>query len=90
MNPSNQPGALIEEGLWEAIVNNDSSYNGVFYYGVITTGIFCRPSCKSKCPLKEHVRIFESTDEAISADFRPCKRCRPDGARLPDEGKSVV
>lgn len=85
MKPDHTPEAIIDEGLWKAIINNDSSYNGSFYYGVITTGIFCRPSCKSKSPRKEHVRIFKNTEDAISAKFRPCKRCRPDGSKLPDE-----
>jgi AraC family transcriptional regulator of adaptative response / methylphosphotriester-DNA alkyltransferase methyltransferase len=85
MIPIHQQASEIDEGLWEAILNNDSSYNGTFYYGVVTTGIFCRPSCKSKSPRKEHVRIFETADEAVSAHFRPCKRCRPDGSKLPDE-----
>ncbi|MBD0383782.1 bifunctional transcriptional activator/DNA repair enzyme AdaA [Paenibacillus sedimenti] len=71
--------------FWKAIVENDSRYDGKFFYAVKTTGIFCRPSCKSKLPNKEHVRIFVNKQDAISASYRPCKRCRPDGARLPDE-----
>jgi AraC family transcriptional regulator of adaptative response / methylphosphotriester-DNA alkyltransferase methyltransferase len=71
--------------MWEAIIHNDSAFDGKFYYGVTTTGIFCRPSCKSKNPNKEHVRIFYHADQAAAENFRPCKRCRPDGKRLPDE-----
>ncbi|MNN09372.1 Bifunctional transcriptional activator/DNA repair enzyme AdaA [compost metagenome] len=71
--------------MWEAIVNNDSSYDGIFYYAVKTTGIFCRPSCKSRPPKRENITIFKSADEAISAHFRPCKRCKPTGEKLPDE-----
>ncbi|MFD0698855.1 bifunctional transcriptional activator/DNA repair enzyme AdaA [Paenibacillus sp. GCM10027628] len=70
---------------WKAIVENDTTYDGKFFYAVKTTGIFCRPSCKSKLPNKEHVRIFANKQEALSASYRPCKRCRPDGVRLPDE-----
>ncbi len=75
----------MNEEWWEAIIRCDSAYDGTFFYGVATTGIFCRPSCKSKPPKKENVRIFFSVDEAESAQFRPCKRCRPDQTRWPDE-----
>lgn len=77
--------SMITDEVWQAILNNDSSFDGKFYYAVQTTGIFCRPSCKSRAPIKQHVRIFSDTRQALSENFRPCKRCRPDGRRLPDE-----
>ena len=61
-----------------ALEQRDSSYDGVFYYGVLTTGIYCRPSCPSRAALHENVRFFTSAVEAARAGFRPCKRCRPD------------
>ncbi len=70
---------------WQAIVANDKTYDGKFWYAVKTTGIFCRPSCKSRLPNQEHVLIFTTKQEALSANFRPCKRCRPDGVWLPEE-----
>lgn len=70
---------------WQAIISNDASYDGRFIYAVKTTGIFCRPSCKSKAPNKENVRLFENAEQARSAHFRPCKRCKPTGERLPDD-----
>ena len=48
-----------------------------FFYAVTTTGVFCRPSCKSRRPLRTNVRFFQSATEAIAAGFRPCKRCEP-------------
>lgn len=75
----------MQERYWQAIVANDAAYDGTFYYAVATTGIFCRPSCKSRLPKREHVRIFHHQQAAIAENFRPCKRCRPDGIRLPDE-----
>ncbi|SFJ81632.1 bifunctional transcriptional activator/DNA repair enzyme AdaA [Thermoflavimicrobium dichotomicum] len=75
----------IPDEIWRAIVHNDSSYDNKFFYGVKTTGIFCRPSCKSRPPKMENVRIFQSAQQAISENFRPCKRCKPTGQRLPDE-----
>jgi AraC family transcriptional regulator of adaptative response / methylphosphotriester-DNA alkyltransferase methyltransferase len=70
---------------WQAIISNDASYDGQFFYAVKTTGIFCRPSCKSRPPKKENVELFEKAAQALSAEFRPCKRCRPTGQRLPDD-----
>ncbi len=55
----------------------DASYDGVFYLGVRTTGIFCRPSCPARKPLSKNVEFFHSVKDAMFAGFRPCKRCRP-------------
>ncbi|MPM97368.1 Bifunctional transcriptional activator/DNA repair enzyme Ada [bioreactor metagenome] len=52
--------------------------DGLFYYAVKSTGIFCRPSCKSKTPVRENVVFFDCCEDARVAGFRPCKRCRPD------------
>jgi AraC family transcriptional regulator, regulatory protein of adaptative response / methylphosphotriester-DNA alkyltransferase methyltransferase len=75
---------MIEE-MWEAIIHCDPKYDGKFFYGVETTGIFCRPSCKSRNPKRENVRLFATIGEASLAKFRPCKRCNPDDMRWPDE-----
>ena len=75
----------MNDELWQAIISNDASYDGKFYYGVSTTGIFCRPSCKSRNPNREHVKLFKNAEQALAERYRPCKRCRPDGKRLPDE-----
>lgn len=84
MNDNQQVSQLTDE-RWQAIINNNESYDDLFIYAVTSTGIFCRPSCKSRDPKKENVRIFKNTDEAIADGFRPCKRCKPGGLRLPDE-----
>ncbi|WP_424991960.1 bifunctional transcriptional activator/DNA repair enzyme AdaA [Paenibacillus castaneae] len=75
----------LTEEKWQAILNNDASYEGRFFYAVKTTGIFCRPSCKSRPPKKENIAIFQTAEHARSAHFRPCKRCKPTGQRLPDD-----
>lgn len=86
----NQTMAYITESphitteQWQAIVTNDSSYDGEFWYAVRTTGIFCRPSCKSKAPKPQNVTIFADPNQALNAQYRPCKRCKPTGERLPD------
>ncbi len=74
----------LTEEKWQAIIQCDSSYDDTFIYAVKTTSIFCRPSCKSRAPKKENVSIFQNVEQALSASFRPCKRCKPTGERLPD------
>jgi AraC family transcriptional regulator of adaptative response / methylphosphotriester-DNA alkyltransferase methyltransferase len=64
--------------MWNAIINCDPTFDGEFYYGVNTTGIFCRPSCKSKNPKIENVLFFDTSEEAKKDGFRPCKRCQSD------------
>lgn len=68
---------MTEEEMWKAIVDCDASYDGIFYYGVKTTKIYCRPSCKSKTPKRENIVFFHSKEEAEKAGFRPCRRCKP-------------
>lgn len=81
---------------WKAVITNDRSYDGKFFYGVRSTGIFCRPSCASKPPKPENVVFFNSRADAEKAGFRPCKRCRPDlityepMAELADEAKAII
>lgn len=74
----------LTEERWQAIINNDCSYDNQFFYGVKTTGIFCRPSCKSRAPKFENVQIFLKAEHALAEHFRPCKRCKPNGLRLPN------
>jgi len=75
----------ITEEQWQAILQNDESFNDRFFYAVKTTGIFCRPSCRSKAPNKNNVQIYQNATQAITAGYRPCKRCKPTGERLPDK-----
>ncbi|MBS4218289.1 methylphosphotriester-DNA--protein-cysteine methyltransferase family protein [Bacillus sp. FJAT-49711] len=75
----------ISDEIWNAIVGNDHSYDNKFFYAIATTGIFCKPSCKSRIPNKENVYIFQNATEALKANFRPCKRCKPTDKLLPDQ-----
>ncbi len=56
---------------------SDSSYDGIFYLAVTSTGIFCRPSCSARKPLSKNVEYYASSRQAIFAGYRPCKRCKP-------------
>ena len=69
----------------QAFRSRDESYDGLFYVGVRTTGIFCRPVCPARKPLPENVEFFPTPKEALFAGYRPCKRCEPlkAGGELP-------
>ncbi|HUD56470.1 MAG TPA: methylated-DNA--[protein]-cysteine S-methyltransferase [Terracidiphilus sp.] len=69
------PQILDPETAWQSLTRRDPA--ATFFYAVATTGVFCRPSCKSRLPLRSNVRFFASAQEAQTAGFRPCKRCRP-------------
>lgn len=71
-------GNDIFQSVYETILRRDTKYDGRYYVGIATTGIYCRPSCRSRTPKPENVRIYASIEEAAQAGFRPCKRCRPD------------
>jgi AraC family transcriptional regulator of adaptative response/methylated-DNA-[protein]-cysteine methyltransferase len=65
---------------WESVVARDGRQDGKFVFAVTSTGIYCRPSCPSRRPRREHVRFFGQPDEAEKAGFRACLRCRPKAA----------
>src|SRR5439155_25974559 len=65
------------EEMEQAVNRRDASYDGIFFVGVRTTGIFCRPSCPARTPLARNREYFATAREAIFAGYRPCKRCRP-------------
>ncbi|HAF02716.1 MAG TPA: bifunctional transcriptional activator/DNA repair enzyme protein Ada [Spartobacteria bacterium] len=65
------------ETMYRALVNRDSSFEGIFYVGVRTTGIFCRPTCTAKKPARENVDFFATPSEALHGGYRPCLRCNP-------------
>src|ERR1700682_3698578 len=63
--------------MYRALVDRDSSFEGIFYVGVRTTGIFCRPTCSAKKPARENADFFATPSEALHGGYRPCLRCHP-------------
>ncbi len=64
-----------EKKYWAAVLERDSLFDGVFVYGVRSTGIYCRPSCPARRPHRRNVTFFRGPEDADSAGFRPCLRC---------------
>ncbi len=71
-----------DHARWEAVVQRDRRADGVFYYSVKTTGVYCVPSCASRQARREHVRFHATLASAERAGYRACKRCRPDDVHL--------
>lgn len=62
---------------YQALLDKNPEYEGIFYVGVKTTGVFCRPTCPARKPKFENCEFFETAQQALLASFRPCQRCRP-------------
>lgn len=71
---------IDEDGCYTAIRSKDRRFDGWFFVGVTTTGIFCRPSCPATTPRRQNVRFYPTAAAAQGAGFRACRRCRPDTA----------
>jgi AraC family transcriptional regulator of adaptative response / DNA-3-methyladenine glycosylase II len=82
-NETTAPGgvaALDDERRYQAAASKDPRFDGVFFTGVTSTGIYCRPSCPAITPKRENMRFYRSAAAAQEAGFRACKRCRPDAS----------
>lgn len=70
--------SLTDDFMYQRMMERDAAYDGRFITGVLTTGIYCLPSCTARKPLRGNVKFFHLEDEAKAAGLRPCKRCRPE------------
>ena len=70
-----------EARYWEAVTGREAAMDGAVYYGVISTGVYCRPSCASRKPRRKNVVFFLRREDAERGGFRACRRCRPDQAQ---------
>jgi AraC family transcriptional regulator, regulatory protein of adaptative response / methylated-DNA-[protein]-cysteine methyltransferase len=77
MNASEAVSYTDADSRWQAVLDRDPGADGVFYYGVRTTGIYCRPTCPARPPKATNVVFFETAEAAEQASFRACLRCQP-------------
>lgn len=68
---------MTDQSRWQAVQGRDDAADGSFVYAVTSTGIYCRPTCAARRPLRRNVRFFDLPEAAEQEGFRPCKRCRP-------------
>jgi len=85
-----RPAAAIPDATWRAIETRDARADGRFVYGVSSTRIFCRPTCPSRRPRRDRVRLFRTAVDAEASGFRACLRCRPTGAPAPSATARAV
>jgi AraC family transcriptional regulator of adaptative response / DNA-3-methyladenine glycosylase II len=69
---------LTNATMYARVLARDASYNGRFFFGVTSTGIYCLPACKARKPRPENVRFFPSCEAARASGLRPCRKCHPD------------
>src|ERR1041385_926148 len=69
---------INDQAAYDALTSRDPRFDGVFFVGVTSTGIYCRPICPVKTPKAVNCRFFDTPQEAEHAGFRPCLRCRPE------------
>jgi AraC family transcriptional regulator, regulatory protein of adaptative response / methylated-DNA-[protein]-cysteine methyltransferase len=82
--------ATINDPRWQKVVERDLNADGTFWYGVATTGVYCKPSCGSRRADPENVTFYLTQTEAMQAGFRACKRCRPNGLGSDEENALIV
>src|SRR3954452_10331859 len=85
--------ALTERRLHRALEARDPRFDGIFFVGVTSTGIYCRPICPAKTTKPANRRFFDSAQQAEQANFRPCLRCRPElapGSAPVDDGQRIA
>jgi AraC family transcriptional regulator of adaptative response/methylated-DNA-[protein]-cysteine methyltransferase len=80
----------LNEVRWNAVQSRDNAMVGCFVYAVRTTGVFCRPGCGARRPLRKNVEFFSTNDDALAAGYRACARCRPNGDRRVDPTTDAV
>lgn len=78
----NADAKAAAEARYRALCSHDARFDGCFFIGVTTTGIYCRPVCRVRTPRRENCRFFDHSAQAERAGFRPCLRCRPELAPL--------
>ncbi len=82
--------AVGDDPRWARIVARDRGADGQFWYSVMTTGVYCRPSCPSRTANPRNVQLHDTLAAAKATGFRPCRRCNPDGPSIDGENVAIV
>jgi AraC family transcriptional regulator of adaptative response/methylated-DNA-[protein]-cysteine methyltransferase len=82
--------ATVNDSRWASVIARDAQADGKFYYSVMTTGVYCRPSCSARLARPENVRFHATCEDAERAGFRPCKRCRPKERSLSEQHAAKI
>jgi AraC family transcriptional regulator of adaptative response/methylated-DNA-[protein]-cysteine methyltransferase len=81
---------LDHDECWRVVQKRDASQDGRFFFGVLTTGVYCKPSCASRQPLRKNVRFYEHPADAEKDGLRPCLRCKPLAKRVTDRSAQRI
>ena len=82
--------SVADDPRWARIIARDRTADGQFWYSVLTTGVYCRPSCPSRRANPRNVQLHGTLESAKATGFRPCKRCNPDGPPIEAENAALV
>ncbi|MDB5369068.1 MAG: putative methylated-DNA--protein-cysteine methyltransferase transcription regulator [Roseomonas sp.] len=80
--PGGSAATIEQDPRWARVLARDTAADGLFWYSVATTGVYCRPSCPSRLANPKNVRLHGTTAAAEAAGFRPCRRCNPNGLSI--------
>jgi AraC family transcriptional regulator, regulatory protein of adaptative response / methylated-DNA-[protein]-cysteine methyltransferase len=83
-------GSVIDDPRWARIVARDKTADGNVWYSVLTTGVYCRPSCPSRVPNPKNVQLHDTLESARGTGCRPCRRCNPEGASIEAANAALV
>lgn len=81
---------LSDHQCWRAVCERNKAYDGTFFFAVLTTGIYCRPSCSSRRANRENISFFGTSESAEQAGYRACKRCKPNHLQRPAHAEAIL
>src|SRR5262252_6471336 len=84
------PLPVADDPRWARIVARDKTADGHLWYSVLTTGVYCRPSCPSRTTNPKNVQLHDTLESARATGCRPCKRCNPDGPSIEAENATLI
>jgi AraC family transcriptional regulator of adaptative response/methylated-DNA-[protein]-cysteine methyltransferase len=90
MQHKSAQASVADDPRWARIVARDRTADGLLWYSVTTTGVYCRPSCPSRTANPKNVQLHDTREAAKATGFRPCKRCNPDGPSIDGENAAIV